>query len=99
MTLMPSASRDGLAVNAGAAMPVRVMAVYVRFDADSFAGSSSSGDSTLSMATRLVPLSMLSFRPVMDDELYILLVAGGARVATAGSHGFPALAPRVMGAG
>ena len=68
-TLMPSANMAGLAVNAGAAIPVRVMAVYVRFDTDSLAGGSRSGDSTLSMATRLVPLSMLSFRPVIDDEL------------------------------
>jgi hypothetical protein len=68
-TLTPSASRAGLAVNVGGAIPVRVMAVYARFDVGSLAGTSSSGDSTVSRHTRLVlPVSMLSRRLSVDDE-------------------------------
>lgn len=65
---MPSASRSGLAVNADDATPLRVMAVYVRFDVELFAGSSSSGDGILSMPTILVPLLILSRRLSVDDE-------------------------------
>lgn len=65
---MPSTSRSGLAVNAGDATPVRVMAVYVRFGVELFAGCSSSGDSILFMPAILVPLSILSRRLSVDDE-------------------------------
>ena len=67
-TFVPSASRSGLAVKAGDATPVRVMAVYVRFDVELFAGSSSGGDGILFMPTILVPLSILSRRLSADGE-------------------------------
>jgi hypothetical protein len=44
------------------------MAVYARFDMYSLAGTSSRGDSAVSMHTRLVPASMLSRRLSVDDE-------------------------------
>ena len=67
-TLMPSASRAGLTWSGGDVTPVRVMAVYVSFDVDSFVGGSSSGGSTLPMPTRLVRVSILSRRLSADDE-------------------------------
>jgi hypothetical protein len=65
-TFVPSASMAGLTVNVGDTIPVCVVAVYVRFDVHSFAGSSSNGG--LPMVTRLVPISILSDRPSVDDE-------------------------------
>jgi hypothetical protein len=71
-TLIPSFSKDEVALKDGEAIPVRVMAVYVRFDEDPLVGSSSSVGNTLSMPTRLVPLSIL----MVDDEDGVCVLGG-----------------------
>jgi hypothetical protein len=56
----PSLTRAGDGKKGGVAMPVRVMAVYVRVETRSLIAESMSGESTSSMLARLVPRSMAS---------------------------------------
>jgi hypothetical protein len=86
--LIPSAKMCGLGVNAGEAIPVRVIAVYVRCDRGSSAGSSSSGGSTLSMPTKLVPLSILLCWLLVDDGLCSLASTYQPRTAIESPSGF-----------